>query len=142
MAFLEQEEPAMHSYVFKALLGFGCFALLITTGSARWKQDYANVPAEERAWYERQTTTPETRARLQASWYLMCCDHSDTVNAKFLKTGDRWQYQEEGTSAWREIPQDIVQSDVMTPHGKGVLFVDVTGRNFGPVCFFPGGIGT
>ena len=116
--------------------------LLLSSASARWKEQYASIPPEERAWYERQQTTAETRERLRAAWYMICCDHSDTVNAKFVKSGDRWQYQEEGTSQWREIPQDIVQPDVMTPHGKSVLFVDATGRNFGPVCFFPGGTGT
>src|SRR5947209_20154261 len=75
--------------------------ILLSSASARWKEEYANIPREERAWYERQQTTSETRERLQASWYLICCDHSDTVNAKFSKRGDRWQYQEEGASDWR-----------------------------------------
>jgi hypothetical protein len=105
-----------------------CTCVLLSSASARWKEQYASIPPEERAWYERQQTTPETRERLQASWYMICCDHSDTVNAKFSKRGDRWQYQQEGTSEWRDIPQDIVQPDVMTPHGKSVLFVDATGR--------------
>lgn len=118
------------------------WCLLGVFADARWKPEYANVSPEERAWYERQQTTMETRKRLSAYWYQFCCDHSDTVNAKFSKSGDRWQYQEEGNSVWKDIPQDVVQPDVMTPHGKAILFVDATGRNFGPVCFFPGGTGT
>lgn len=124
-----------------ASIVLACSCLMLPPASARWKEEYANIPPAERAWYERQQTTAETRARLQAPWYLVCCDHSDTVNAKFSKKGDRWQYQEEGASDWKDIPQDIVQADVMTPHGKSILFVDATGRNFGPVCFFPGGTG-
>lgn len=123
---------------------FAAFALacLLSGAEARWKAQYAQVSPEERAWYERQQTTPETRARINASWYLICCDHSDTVNAQFQKKNGVWQYQIEGETVWRDIPQDIVQPDVMTPHGKAVLFVDATGRNFGPICFFPGGAGT
>jgi len=48
----------------------------------------------------------------------------------------------DGETEWRTMPQDIVQSDVQTPHSNAVLFVDVTGHGFGPVCFFPGGTGT
>ena len=97
---------------------------------------------DERAWYERRQTMPETRARLQASWYQFCCDHADTVKAKFVLRQDHWFYQMDGETEWRTVPQDIVQPDLQTPHSNAVLFVDVTGHGFGPVCFFPGGTGT
>ena len=131
----------MHKCAALFVVAVGWCSLLLPA-SARWKEEYAKVSPDERAWYERQQTTPETRARLHASWYQFCCDHADTVKAKFLLRQDHWFYQLDGETEWRTMPQDIVQSDVQTPHSNAVLFVDVTGHGFGPVCFFPGGTGT
>ena len=88
--------------------------LLVLAGSAavsgqseaRWKDEYALANPDVRAWYERQVTTPETRKRINASWYKFCCDDADTVKAKFELREDKWFYQLEGESAWRSIPQD------------------------------------
>jgi hypothetical protein len=115
---------------------------LSSHAQARWKAEYASAPKSTRDWYERQTTTAETRKRINAQWYISCCLHADTVNARFavskLNGADRWFYQIEGTTEWREVPADAVQPGIETPHEKPVLFVDATGREFGPVCFFPG----
>jgi len=109
---------------------------------ARWKAEYASRTQQERDWYERQQTTPETRERIKASWYVFCCVHADTVKARFAvsKTSgaDKWFYQVEGTTEWRAVPADTVQPGIETPGDQPVLFVDATGRDFGPVCFFPG----
>ena len=109
---------------------------------ARWKEAYASASPEEQAWYHRQQTTPETRQRLGAHWYRYCCDHSDTVRAKFSNSEGQWMYQEEGSTEWKSIPQDVVQPEIDTPRGKPVLFVDATFHQYGPTCFFPGGTGT
>jgi hypothetical protein len=109
---------------------------------ARWKVEYASHTPQVRDWYESQTTTPETRERIQASWYISCCLHSDTVKARFAvgrsNGGDKWFYQVDGTKEWRAVPADTVQPGIETPNDQPVLFVDATGRDFGPVCFFPG----
>lgn len=103
---------------------------------------YNNVSQATRDWYESQTTTPETRARIHRDWYISCCLHSDTVKAKFsvnrVNGADVWFYQLEGTTEWHEVPADTVQPDIETPTHQPVLFVDATGNNLGPVCFFPG----
>jgi len=117
-------------------------AALHAPSEARWKDQYATANAEVRAWYQRQVTTPETRKRINATWYKFCCDDADTVNAKFQLKEDRWLYQLDGESEWRTIPQDVVQQDVQTPNSRPVLFVDATHLKAGPVCFFPGGSGT
>jgi hypothetical protein len=109
---------------------------------ARWKPEYASRTQQERDWYESQTTTPETRQRIQAAWYTSCCLHADTVKARFAVSkssgADKWFYQIEGTKEWRTVPADTVQPGIETPGDQPVLFVDATGRDFGPVCFFPG----
>ena len=109
---------------------------------ARWKAEYASHSPQVRDWYESQITTPETRERIQASWYISCCLHSDTVKARFAVSksnrADKWFYQLEGSTEWRPVPADIVQPGIETPNDQPVLFVDATGRDFGPVCFFPG----
>jgi hypothetical protein len=46
---------------------------------------------------------------------------------------DKSCYQVEGS-----VPGDTVQPGIETPDDQPVLFVDATGRNLGPVCFFPG----
>ena len=115
--------------------------LAVHSAEARWKAEYASVSPEERAWYERQTTTEETRKRLNAAWYKSCCDGSDTVKADFDKKDGHWRYRRDGETAWHAVPDDAVQPDVQTPHGKPVLFVDQTHLNAGPVCFFPGAAG-
>lgn len=113
---------------------------LVSSAEARWKPEYASADPEVRAWYERQTTTPEWRKRVGAEWYRSCCDHGDTVEAEFKKDG-QWAYRLRGQSEWHSLPDDVVQADVMTPGSKPVLFMDHL-RNFGPICFFPGGTGT
>ena len=109
---------------------------------ARWKPEYASRTQQERDWYERQQTTPETRARIKAGWYNYCCAHADTVKAHYTVSKvdgvDKWFYQLEGTTEWRAVPGDTVQPGIETPGDQPVLFVDATGRDFGPVCFFPG----
>jgi hypothetical protein len=129
---------------FVVLIAAAAFVPVACFGpaQARWKSEYATVPAEVQAWYHRQQTTPETRRRLSAEWYRFCCDHADTVSAKFVKTDGRWMYQTDGSDQWQAMPDDIVQPDVMTPSSKPVLFVDATFHQYGPVCFFPGGTGT
>ena len=125
--------------VLLVLAGSAC---LSAPGQARWKNEYATASAEERAWYQRQETTLETRQRLNARWYKYCCDDADTVKAKFQLKQDQWFYQLDGDGEWRSIPQDVVQQDVQTPHSKPVLFVDATYLKAGPVCFFPGAAGS
>jgi len=114
----------------------------ISQAQARWKAEYASHSKQERDWYESQTTTAATRERIQANWYISCCLHADTVKARFAVSkvdgADKWFYQIEGTKEWRAVPADTVQPDIATPEEKPVLFVDATGREFGPVCFFPG----
>jgi len=109
---------------------------------ARWKAEYASRTPQQRDWYESQKTTPETRARIQAAWYISCCLHADTVKARFAVSksdrGDKWFYQVDGSKEWRAVPVDTVQPGIETPEDQPVLFVDATGRDFGPVCFFPG----
>jgi hypothetical protein len=109
---------------------------------ARWKPEYASRTQEQRDWYERQQTTPETRERIKASWYVFCCVHADTVKARYavnkVDGADKWFYQVEGSTEWRAVPGDTVQPGIETPDDQPVLFVDATGRNLGPVCFFPG----
>ncbi len=117
-------------------------ALISTPAIARWKQEYVKAGPEERAWYQRQETTAETRKRIGAKWYKFCCDDADTVKAKFALKEDRWFYQADGDGEWRAIPQDAVQQDVQTPHSEPVLFVDATYLHAGPVCFFPGAAGS
>jgi len=124
------------------LLALAASATLVDHGEARWKDEYAAASAEVRAWYQRQVTTEETRKRLNARWYKFCCDDADTVKAKFELREDKWFYQLEGESAWRGIPQDVVQQDVQTPNSRPVLFVDATHLKAGPVCFFPGASGS
>lgn len=109
---------------------------------ARWKPEYAQLSQEDKDWYSRQKTTPEWRDRVGKQWYVYCCDHADTVEAQFQKKGQVWQYRLPGTNDWLDLPQDIVQPDVMTPHSKPVLFIDALSYKLGPVCFFPGGAGT
>jgi hypothetical protein len=128
-------------------IAFSLFMLVLVAAplsqaDARWKAEYASRTQEQRDWYESQITTPETRERIQASWYISCCLHSDTVKARFAvgKTdrGDTWFYQVDGTQEWHAVPVDTVQPGIETPNDQPVLFVDATGRDFGPVCFFPG----
>ena len=132
----------------RLVIGLVTSAALLTpifafnAADARWKEEYSSASPEEQAWYRRQQTTTETRRRLGTNWYQYCCDHSDTVHAKFSKSEGQWMYQEEGSSEWRSIPQDAVQPDIDTPRGKPILFVDATHHNYGPTCFFPGGTGT
>jgi len=130
----------MHKKVC-AMLGAACLAAL-GSAQARWQAQYADFPNRMRDWYESQTTTPETRERLKATWYISCCAHADTVKAHFAvgksNGGDKWFYQVEGTKEWHTVPADTVQAGIETPTDEPVLFVDATGRNFGPVCFFPG----
>jgi len=114
----------------------------LSQADARWKAEYASHSPQVRDWYESQTTTAETRERIAASWYISCCLHADTVKARFAVSkssgGDRWFYQVDGTKEWRSVPADTVQPGIETPGDQPVLFVDATGRDFGPVCFFPG----
>jgi hypothetical protein len=125
---------------FIATLALALF--LSASASARWKAEYAQLPQSTRDWYDQQTTTPETRARLKAGWYKYCCAHADTVKARFtvnkVNGTDQWFYQVGGSQEWHLVPADTVQPNIETPDRQPVLFVDATGRNFGPVCFFPG----
>lgn len=144
----EPTRPSVLGMAILAVIAVAALALLVlvlgaNTAGATWKPEYAALPQQTRDWYSSRTTTPETRARIEAGWYLFCCDHSDTVKAKFKvdkATGaDRWFYQLPGESGYpHEVPADTVQPNIPTPDGQPVLFVDATGRNFGPVCFFPG----
>jgi hypothetical protein len=128
-------------------IAFFLFMLVVLAGptsqaQARWKAEYASHTRQQRDWYESQTTTAATRERIKASWYVSCCLHADTVKAHFTVSkvdgADRWLYQIDGTTEWHVVPSDTVQTDIQTPDDKPVLFVDATGRDFGPVCFFPG----
>ena len=128
-------------------IAFFLFMLVILASpashvDARWKAEYASHSQQERDWYESQTTTAATRERIQASWYTSCCLHADTVKARFAVSkssgADKWFYRIEGTKEWRAVPADTVQPGIETPDDQPVLFVDATGRDFGPVCFFPG----
>ncbi len=128
-------------------IAFFLFMLVILAGplsqaDARWKPEYASHTQQQRDWYESQTTTAATRERIGARWYTSCCLHADTVKAHFAvsKTdgADKWFYQVDGTKEWRAVPGDTVQPGIETPDDQPVLFVDATGRDFGPVCFFPG----
>jgi hypothetical protein len=121
---------------------FAFLAIPAAQVDARWKSEYASRSQHERDWYERQTTTEETRRRINAGWYLYCCEHADTVKAHYTVSkvdgADKWLYQLEGSTEWRAVPGDTVQPGIETPNDQPVLFVDATGRDFGPVCFFPG----
>ena len=118
------------------------FATATSQVEARWKPEYASHTPQVRDWYESQTTTAATRHRIKANWYISCCLHADTVKARFAVSkvdgADTWFYQIEGTKEWRVVPADTVQPDIATPQDRPVLFVDATGQDFGPVCFFPG----
>ncbi len=128
-------------------IAFLLFMLAVLAGplsqaDARWKPEYASRTQQERDWYESQTTTAATRARIKASWYIFCCAHADTVKAHYavnkVDGADKWFYQIEGSQEWRAVPGDTVQPGIETPGDQPVLFVDVTGHDYGPVCFFPG----
>jgi len=114
----------------------------ILQAEARWKPEYASHTQQQRDWYESQTTTVATRQRIKAYWYTSCCLHADTVRAHFtvnkVDGADKWLYQIDGTHEWHAVPDDTVQPDIQTPEDKPVLFVDATGHDYGPVCFFPG----
>ncbi len=127
--------------VIASAVAVAALLFVLAPAFARWKPEYASASPEEQAWYQRQQTAPEWRKRKNVDWYKSCCDHSDVVKAKFAKADGRWKYQEIGSSEWKDIPDDVVQPDVMTPRSQAILFIDSTWLHFGPVCFFPGGTG-
>ena len=113
-----QQQPPVRDLVLTAFAVLAIVIFWTVTAQARWKPEYASASPEERAWYDRQTTTAETRKRIGAAWYLSCCDDGDTVDADFKKSDGHWHYRRKGEMEWHRVPDDAVQADVQTPHGS------------------------
>jgi hypothetical protein len=112
---------------------------LFCAAHARWRPEYAGLPADVRDWYERAELTPAAQRRFN---FKSCCAHSDVVRTRFRvgksDAGDRWEWLDNGT--WREVPADIIHFDEHAPDGQATLFV-LPGTSQ-PTCFYPpdGGI--
>jgi regulatory protein YycH of two-component signal transduction system YycFG len=87
---LAQQQPPVRDLVLTGIVVMLIVVFWTVAAHARWKPQYASVSPEEKAWYDRQHTTEETRKRINAPWYMVCCDDADTVKADFDKKDGRW----------------------------------------------------
>jgi hypothetical protein len=105
---------------------------------ARWKPEYANMPAEIRAWYAQAQTMPDSRPRKEKG-YVGCCNHGDVVDAQFetKKTPsgyvEEWYYKTREMAEYKRIANDIIHWGEAAPYGLPTLFV----YNGEEICFWP-----
>ena len=112
--------------------------LFTTTAEARWRQEYAEKPAEVKKWYSDAKIMPAARGRFG---FEGCCEHADVVKTKFnvvKADGDKyprdaWFWLDEKT--WRRVPDDIIHWGEHAPDQQATLFV-YKGRE---TCFYPPG---
>jgi hypothetical protein len=138
LAFRTQAKKGQRPITYHCVLVVTIVVCFAGFAHARWKPEYANMPAEIRAWYAQAQTMPDSRPRKEKG-YVGCCNHGDVVDAQFetKKTPsgyvEEWYYKTPEMAEYKRIPNDIIHWGEAAPYGLPTLFV----YNGEEICFWP-----
>ena len=110
LAFRTQAKKGQRPITYHCVLVVTIVVCFAGFAHARWKPEYANMPAEIRAWYAQAQTMPDSRPRKEKG-YVGCCNHGDVVDAQFetKKTPsgyvEEWYYKNSGNGRVQENSQ-------------------------------------